>query len=1396
MTTASEPNNAAVVSGGGRSDPASKNRLDELISTTLTISAFVFAVIMLLLFAISAFAWREQPFLGVRTARTLVVNGALPVAAGEWEGYNAGIRRLDVLTSLNGQPLDQGIESGAGLNALLGTLSVGQIVTVEFERPVTDAAVPIYGRELCDAPQNGAANCRVTYALGEFPGNDFLASFAISFFSGLVVLGAGIFAFVMRPQQTAARLLAVLAALTAVFLGGFFDFDTTYLYDAVWLVALTLIGGAVMSFALVFPVKHNLVYRTPSVRWMPFVASAFVAVALSLVHRNPPNPSFQLWTPVLAVAWAALGLVVFVVMLINRRRHAQTIIVRDQCNTMLIGFGLAMIFALLFFINGLTRSLFGSDLVPLNVSAATPLLILPILSIAYAVIQYRSTNTDRILTQTFTYGLMLFALVIGYFLIVLSSSLLVRRMVAADDPVFIAAIIFGLAVLFLPVRNAIQRRIDAVYFRRRIENQQYLETFSQQVSSLVSVSDIVRAYHHQLDEAVHPSSVFVFLPDRQSGDYAASADAGSSTDVRFAPDSPLITYLSGADDLLTFDSQAAWTPEVVSEKSRLQILRARVMAGLRGSNRLNGFVCIGAPRSGTSTYTFEEARFIQTLTTQVGVAIERALVIDSLERRVRELDVLSQVSQAANFNVEFDALLELIVNQMSKLIDAPYVYITLREPASNEIYHAFFLEGDERDRSRENRRWSLGRDLFSDVIRTGRMVRVTNYAAEMARRGTRGDYPQFEDPTMRAFVAVPMNAGSGVLGVLAVGTPEEGVEFSDEQVKFLTDVTALAATSIDKARLFGETNARARQLQALNDISRQIVASEAKLEELLNLITGSATTILNAEAGSLLLTADDGSRDLVFRVVIGGSGADLVGVRLTAGKGLVGEVASLGRPIIVNDVKSDARWSGELTKGAFNTKNVLAVPLNTPDGVIGVLEVLNKVEGRFTADDVELLTTFAGQAAVAIENARLFQQTDLALTERVSELETLERIDIELTRSLDLRKVAEITVTWAIENSSATAGMLGLVAGDPPALHLIYATGYEHEDLPDGTEGDVLPLTRGISSRVLRTRQAEVVPDVNIDRDYIPSLRGAISQITLPMLSGGVVNALLILETNREPRLRLADMPFLTRLTEHASIAIVNAQLYAEITRANQSKNEFVSFVAHELKNPLAVIRGYSDAMLGSMAAAMSDQQRLGFIATIRSTADRMTTLVSDLNDVTKLETNNMRMQIKPMDFREVIEETVNPFRKAISEKDQTISVEIEDGIPMVNGDHDRLIQVLTNLVSNAHKYTKAGGTITVGAAVDTQLRDRKGRPLPAMLHVRVSDNGIGMSEDDLSKLFKPYFRSENEDARAQPGTGLGLTITQGIIRQHGGDIWAESTINVGTTFHFTLTLAQEVVGK
>jgi signal transduction histidine kinase len=130
--------------------------------------------------------------------------------------------------------------------------------------------------------------------------------------------------------------------------------------------------------------------------------------------------------------------------------------------------------------------------------------------------------------------------------------------------------------------------------------------------------------------------------------------------------------------------------------------------------------------------------------------------------------------------------------------------------------------------------------------------------------------------------------------------------------------------------------------------------------------------------------------------------------------------------------------------------------------------------------------------------------------------------------------------------------------------------------------------------------------------------------------------------------------------------------------------------------------------------------------------------------------------------------------------------------MPNIWADQNRLIQVLTNLVSNAHKYTPPEGTITVSAQVIEAVYDNKNRSLGPFLQISVSDTGIGMSEEDLIKLFTPYFRSENPQAREQPGTGLGLTITHGIVQRHGGKIWVESILNQGTTFFFTVPLAAE----
>src|SRR5262249_45750116 len=202
-------------------------------------------------------------------------------------------------------------------------------------------------------------------------------------------------------------------------------------------------------------------------------------------------------------------------------------------------------------------------------------------------------------------------------------------------------------------------------------------------------------------------------------------------------------------------------------------------------------------------------------------------------------------------------------------------------------------------------------------------------------------------------------------------------------------------------------------------------------------------------------------------------------------------------------------------KRQFSTRAILAVPLTTRAGVIGVLEVINKKDGTsFIEDDVNLLTAFAGQAAVAIENARLFQMTDKALAERVQQLDNMQRIDQELNRTLDFQRVVDLTIDNAVRESGADAGALALVHVDPPGLEVAGSVGY-----PEGifNIGETYPINLGIMGKVYRTGQAALITamEINSDPDYMQMLPDGKGQLAVPLVTGTDVTAILILEAQK-----------------------------------------------------------------------------------------------------------------------------------------------------------------------------------------------------------------------------------------------------------------------------------------
>jgi signal transduction histidine kinase len=253
------------------------------------------------------------------------------------------------------------------------------------------------------------------------------------------------------------------------------------------------------------------------------------------------------------------------------------------------------------------------------------------------------------------------------------------------------------------------------------------------------------------------------------------------------------------------------------------------------------------------------------------------------------------------------------------------------------------------------------------------------------------------------------------------------------------------------------------------------------------------------------------------------------------------------------------------------------------------------------------------------------------------------------------------------------------------------------------------------------------------------------------------------------------DKQLLMALADYAAIAIENARLYEEVRRADQAKSEFVSLVAHEMGTPLTSIGCYADLLLQGHSEPLSEEQQK-YLRVVRSNTDRMQILLADLQDISRIETGHLSLNLQPTDLVGVLKNALEATRRQIEARSQKLTVKIPKDLPMVRADPVRLTQILINLISNAYKYTPDGGRIRVQAG-------RKG----GYVRCAVSDTGIGISAEDQERLFTKFFRSEDPEVRERQGTGLGLCIVKSLVELHGGQIEVESQLGKGTTFWFTV---------
>lgn len=1326
----------------------------EQVLSALALLYLVGIGMAMLLVPLSTLRWMRLPFLGAFVEPTLLLSNAGPVRGEGWALHDQGFGLDYRLVALDDHP----VTTPGDVATYLAQRFPGEEVTLTLRRV------------------DGTTQ-RVTLTLQPFPGADRWAYFYLPYLMGVIYLISAIWVFLVRRYSRNARLFAWFAASAAFSLAGILDAFAIHRWDGLWSFTLPLSGAALFGLALHFPSPLGWVRRRPWAHYLPVAVAVVFGLYANWTLRLAPDPYAYIYAWRWCYLLTGTGALAFLGTMLWRRSQAPSPLEREQAGlvviTTLVSFG-PLGFWLIAPVFGLT--------LPFQPWMVVLTGFFPI-GVGYTVLRYRVLRVDYLLQQGVLYALAGTLIALAYGLLVSGSTLLFGAALSIRSPAGVGFLLVVLALALEPLRRLLQQGVNALFAHQESRYQQRLEQFGEALTLLADETEVRELLYRYVQEDLAPEPFHLFLYDPVLGVYRATPDLSGepSSDLRFTPESPFLAWLSRQGHATYLEGVEDWPSEVRAEIGRVLLLHAVLFVPLPGRQQgLVGFMALG-PRRNRRPYLSRDVDYLENLARQTALALERAQVVGVLERRVSELNTLARVAQGVNIAPTFDDLLELIYAQTTRLIPATLMHITLWDPRYDALSHVFYVRHEERLHEREGRPLPENQGLTYRVFQSGQVLRVDDY--ERACR-VQGGVP--EEEGVFAWMGVPLVVGADRIGVLALGHHTPTVTYSHEQQGILQAIADQAAGAIVKARLLRESERRARQLALLNEVARTLTAT-LDLEPLLRRLLESAMELLECEAATLFLV-DEETGELVFHSALGPVGSSLVGRRLPPGTGLVGEAVSQQRTVLVPDVQRDPRWSDALDQETgFHTRSVLVAPLVAQEQALGAIEVLNKRDGsRFTEEDEQILLALASQAAVALQNARLYAQTDQALAARVEELSVLQRIDRELSTSLDVARTMRITLEWAVRRTASHGGFIGQVDEETQTLHIIADQGMRQSLMPYLRSG--LPLEEfPLLQKAVQAGQTQYWQSGAQDSGR-PLLADTQAQIVLPLRHEAGVVGLLVLETASSQGYDEETQRFLTRLVDHASVAVANARLYSALQQANRAKSEFISFVAHELKTPMTSIRGYTDLLLAEAVGPINDTQR-NFLRTIRDNVERMAALVTDLADISRIEAQQLRLDFQQVDMRDVIDEVVRSLQQQIEVKEQRLTLEVPEHLPPVWGDRMRLVQVLTNLVSNAHKYTPSGGSITIRAEHTPNVWDEEGPP--EVVHIAVADTGLGIHPDEQPRIFQRFFRSEaDKEAREAPGTGLGLYITKTLVEMQGGRIWFESEYRKGTTFHFTVPVA------
>jgi signal transduction histidine kinase/DNA-binding response OmpR family regulator len=584
------------------------------------------------------------------------------------------------------------------------------------------------------------------------------------------------------------------------------------------------------------------------------------------------------------------------------------------------------------------------------------------------------------------------------------------------------------------------------------------------------------------------------------------------------------------------------------------------------------------------------------------------------------------------------------------------------------------------------------------------------------------------------------------------------------------------------------------QLHETGEILRALGRSDSSLDDVMRTVTASAQRLVRGDAVLVFLFDDT-------QFTLGWSSGLGVDVRSYLSEhplrrdrsALVGRVGLDRRTQQIADVLADPEYGRSDLQRVGGFRTVIGAPMLVDDEVVGVLNVWRTRVAPFSERETELLTTYAAQAAVAIRTAGLVRDLRAhreALTRRLDQLEALSAVGESVSSSLDVDEVLTTVVTHAVALAGADGG--SVLEFDPEReLFRVRNTHGTEPGLLDALRAVRVGLHDTFVGRSALERRPLQVADLaeRADDPHLVLLRDAgwRSLVAVPMLRRErVVGALVI--RRREPGEVDADTcELLETFASQSSLALTNAQLFrrleqqsAELAVASRHKSEFLASMSHELRTPLNAIIGFSEVLLDRMFGDLNDRQA-EYLGDIHDSGRHLLALLNDILDLSKVEAGQMVLEPGPVDLSTLLRSALGLVRERAARSALTVRLEDEDDLPVAEADELRIRQVVLNLLTNAVKFTPAGGTV----AVRVDRRDTE-------VEISVQDTGVGIPPADRERIFESFQQGERVTS-AQEGTGLGLTLSRRIVELHGGRLWVESEEGKGSTFHFTVPVHHPV---